>query len=294
MPYILRNTIVLGVLLIIILAVGFYMSGAHLPKKIEKVEKEINKYETELQNTPDLVNQYNLLSQQLAKTKERWELRNKDIPPVNITGETYNYINQLIGQSGELKLDMLFVGTKNFNNYGFNTYNLKGEATFENLFRFIWYLENSRLLYKITALSLRGIETRDKATGKTLLLVTYEIILNAYFSNIPELYSSAGERKVVPTSLTIDPFAPIIFRDLPPNTEDLVEIERSDLKAIVPGRAFVIDQNNKMRALSEGDEVYLGYVTKVDHINGRIECTLNKGGIIEKFELNIRYGQKQK
>ncbi len=294
MPYILRNTIVLGVLLIIILAVGFYMSGAHLPKKMEKVEKEIKKYETELQNTPDLVNQYNLLSQQLNSIKERWDLRNKDIPPVNITGETYNYINQLIGQSGELKLDMLFVGTKNFNNYGFNTYNLKGEASFENLFRFIWYLENSRLLYKISALNLRGIESRDKTTGKTQLLVTYEMILNAYFSNIQELHSSSGERKIMPVSLTADPFAPIIFRDLPPNTEDLVEIERSDLKAIVPGRAFVIDQNNKMRALSEGDEVYLGYVTKVDHINGRIECTLNKGGIIEKFELNIRYGQKQK
>lgn len=294
MPYILRNTIVLGVLLVIILAIGFYLSGAHLPKKIDKVEKEIEKYEIELQNTPDLVNQYNVLSQQLATTKDRWELRNKDIPPVNITGETYNYINQLIGKSGELKLDMLFIDTKNFKNYGFNTYNLKGEATFENLYRFIWYIENSRLLYKINNLSLRGIEAKDKLTGKTQLLVTYEMILSAYFSNIPELFSSTGERRMVPTSLTTDPFAPIILRDLPPNVEDLVEIERSDLKAIIPGRAFVIDQNNRMRSLSEGDEVYLGYVTKVDHINGRIECTLNKGGIIEKFELNIRYGQKQK
>lgn len=294
MPYILRNTIVLGVLLIIILAVGFYLSAAQYPKKIEKIEKNIKTYDIELQNTPDLINQYNQLNQILITTQQRWELRNKDIPPVNITGETYDYINSLISKSGEIKLDMLFTGTKNQNNYGFNTYSLKGEAPFENVFRFIWYLENSRLLYKIAALSMRGIETKDKQTGRSQLLVTFDIVLNAYFSSIPELYSSAGERRILPTALTTDPFTPIILRDLPPNVDDLVEIERSDLKAVIPGRAFVIDQNNRMRALSEGDEVYLGYVTKVDHLNGRIECTLNKGGIIEKFELNIRFGQKQK
>ncbi|MDP2208441.1 MAG: hypothetical protein Q8K98_06670 [Bacteroidota bacterium] len=294
MSYILRNTIVLGVLLGIILAIGFYFRSAHLPKKIGTIQKQIQTIDAELQNTPDLVNQFNSLSEQLVSTKERWESRNKDIPPVNVTGETYNYINQLIGKSGEIKLDMLFVGANAAQNYGFNTYNLKGEAPFENLFRFIWYLENNRLLYKINAMALRGLETTNKETKETELLVTYQILLDAYFSSIPELYSSAGEQKLIPATLTTDPFAPLILRDLPPNLDDLVEIERSDLKAVVPGKAFVIDQSNKMRALTEGDEVYLGYVTKVDPVLGRIECTLNKGGIIEKFELNIRYGQKQK
>ncbi len=294
MSYILRNTIVLGVLLGIILAIGFYFRSAHLPKKIGTIQKQIQTIDAELQNTPDLVNQFNSLSEQLISTKERWESRNKDIPPVNVTGETYNYINQLIGRSGEIKLDMIFVGSNAAQNYGFNTYNLKGEAPFENLFRFIWYLENNRLLYKISSLALRGLETTNKETKETELLVTYQIILDAYFSPISELYSSAGEHKLIPATLTTDPFAPLILRDLPPNLDDLVEIERSDLKAVVPGKAFVIDQSNKMRALTEGDEVYLGYVTKVDPVLGRIECTLNKGGIIEKFELNIRYGQKQK
>lgn len=294
MSYILRNTIILGVLLGIILAIGFYFRSAHLPKKIGTIQKQIQTIDAELQNTPDLVNQFNSLTEQLVNTKERWESRNKDIPPINITGETYNYLNQLIGRSGEIKLDMLYVGVNHAQNYGFNTYNLKGEAPFENLFRFIWYLENNRLLYKINAMALRGLETTNKETKETELLVTYEIVLNAYFSSIPELYSSAGDQKLIPATLTTDPFAPLILRNLPPNLDDLVEIERSDLKAVVPGKAFVIDQSNKMRALTEGDEVYLGYVTNVDPVLGRIECTLNKGGIIEKFELNIRYGQKQK
>ena len=39
--------------------------------------------------------------------------------------------------------------------------------------------------------------------------------------------------------------------------------------------------------------MYLGYVTKIDPEGGLMECTLNKGGIIEKVELKIRYGPLQ-
>jgi hypothetical protein len=292
--YILRNTIVLATLLVIILVIGFYFRFGVLPKKIDKAEQEIKTIDVELQNTPDLINTYNQYSQLLIVTKQKWEGRNKDIPPVDITGQTYDYFNRTIDKSGEVKLDMLYQGIRNYKNYGFNTYNLKGEAPFENLYKFIWYIENSRLLYKIRNISLKGLELKEKESGETKLMVTYEITLEAYFSSIPELYSSSGERKLVATALVSNPFEPLILRDLPANTEDLVEIERSDLKAVVPSKAFVVDQNNKMRTLSEGDEVYLGYVTKIDPVLGRIECTLNKGGIIEKFELYIRYGQKQK
>ena len=55
----------------------------------------------------------------------------------------------------------------------------------------------------------------------------------------------------------------------------------------------MLDQTNTIRTMQEGDEVYLGYVTKVDPEGGRIECTLNKGGIIEKVELKIRYGPQR-
>lgn len=278
----------------IILVIGFYFRFGVLPKKIDKAEQEIKTIDVELQNTPDLINTYNQYSQLLIVTKQKWEGRNKDIPPVDITGQTYDYFNRTIDKSGEVKLDMLYQGIRNYKNYGFNTYNLKGEAPFENLYKFIWYIENSRLLYKIRNISLKGLELKEKESGETKLMVTYEITLEAYFSSIPELYSSSGERKLVATALVSNPFEPLILRDLPANTEDLVEIERSDLKAVVPSKAFVVDQNNKMRTLSEGDEVYLGYVTKIDPVLGRIECTLNKGGIIEKFELYIRYGQKQK
>jgi len=118
--------------------------------------------------------------------------------------------------------------------------------------------------------------------------------VHAYFSNVAELASSMGERPIRPNVLSVDPFYPVIASGIPPNLRDLVEIERADLKAVIPGKAFVLDQNNDIQTLHEGDEVYLGYVTRIDPELGRLECTLNKGGIIEKVELTIRYGPDQK
>ena len=293
MSYKLRNSIALGILLFLILAVGTYIRAFNLPKKITALEKEIQKIDEELQNTPNLVNQFNDLSAVLTDTQKRWDGRNKDIPPVDITAQSYAYFSHLIDLSGEVKLDMVYTGTTSQTNYGFNTYVLKGEAPFDNLYRFIWYLENDRRLYKVQTIALKGLEVAptDQEEGK--VLVTFDMTVQAFFSSVSELSSSLGERQRLPNVLTADPFEPVISAGLPPNIDGLVEIERSDLKAVIPGKAFVLDQNNTIRTMHEGDEVYLGYVTRIVPDEGRLECTLNKGGIIEKVELKIRYGPQQ-
>lgn len=280
-------------MLFLILGVGTYIRGFNQPKQLKNVEKQIKVIEDELQNTPNLYNQFNDLSALLTDTQKRWENRNKDIPPVDQTAQSYAYFSRLIDLSGYVKLDMIYMGVQQRGNYGFNVYNLKGEAPFDNLYRFIWYLENDRKLYKIQGIALKGLEVAPTEKEEGKILVTFEMTVHAYFSSVSELSSSLGERSITPNSLNVDPFAPVISSGIPPNTRGLVEIERSDLKAVIPGKAFILDQNTIIKTLLEGDEVYLGYVTKVDPENGRIECTLNKGGIIEKVELKIRYGPLQ-
>jgi len=292
--YKIRNSIALGILLFLILAVGTYIRAFNLPKQAKEYENKIKQIDTELQNTPNLVNQFNELSALLTDTQKRWEGRNKDIPPVDVTSQSYAYFSRLIDLSGYVKLDMLYNGTQQMQNYGYNTYNLKGEAPFDNLYRFIWHLENNRKLYKIESVNLRGVEVAPKEETEGHVLVTFDMVVHAYFSNVAELASSMGERPIRPNTLNVDPFHPVIASGIPPNLRDLVEIERADLKAVIPGKAFVLDQNNDIQTLNEGDEVYLGYVTRIDPEVGRLECTLNKGGIIEKVELTIRYGPDQK
>ena len=291
MSYKLRNSIALGILLFLILAVGTYIRAFHLPKKVKALETEVQKIDEELQNTPNLVNQFNDLSAILTDTQKRWESRNKDIPPADISSQSYAYFSRLIDLSGEVKLNMVYTGTTMLGNYGYNTYGLRGEALFDNLYRFIWYLENDRRLYKIHTLSLKGVEVAPSIEYELgQVLVTFDMTVHAYFSSVSELSSSLGERSLTPNTLAVDPFTPVIAAGLPPNVRELVEVERSELKAVIPGKAFVLDQTNAIRTINEGDEVYLGYVTRVDPEGGRVECTLNKGGIIEKVEMKIRYG----
>lgn len=291
MSYIIRNTIVLGVVLLIIIAVGVYLTLFAIPRKFKSVESEIKRIELDLQNTPDLANRYNTLSAQLDGIKRRWETRNKDVPPKDVTGETYGYLNQGIEVSGEVQMDMTFVGPKDFGNYGYNVYSLKGEGPFANVVKFIWYIENGRRLFKISNLTLRGYESKNKDTGETKLLVLFEMELEAYYSSIPELNAAPGQRSVIPISLSGNPFYPLILREIPPPQADEIEIERSTLKAVIPGKAFIIDQNQKSRILEEGDPIYLGYVTRIVPDQGKIECLLNKGGVAERYELSIRIGQ---
>lgn len=291
MSYIIRNTIVLGVVLLIVAGLGIYLTMFSAPKKLKTIEQNIKAIEIKLQNTPDLANEYNLKTSELESIKKRWETRNKDLPPKDITGETYGYLNSTIDVSGEVRMDMTYVGPRDFGKYGYNVYSLKGEASFANLYKFISYIENGRRLYKISGLNLRGYESKSRETGETKILVTFEMELQAYYSSVPELNEAPGSKVYVPTRLGANPFYPLILRDIPAPQPDEIEIERSSLTAIIPGKAFIIDQNQKSQTLEEGDPVYLGYVTRILPEQGKIECLLNKGGVAERFELNIRKGQ---
>lgn len=294
MSYIIRNSLALGVVLLVILAVGVFVTTYQLPKKSKVLEVEIKKIELDLQNTPDLANQYNVAAAQLEESKKRWETRNKDVPAKDITGETYGYFNRIIDISGEVKMDMSFVGPRDFGRYGFNVYSLKGESSFDNLFKFIWNTENGRRLFKIANLSLRGYESKVKETGETKILTLFDMELQAFYSSIPELNTAPAQRDVTPVTLTTNPFFPLIFREIPPPQSDEIEIERSILNAVIPGKAFIIDQNQKSRTLEVGDKIYLGYVTRIIPDLGKVECLLNKGGVAERYELTIRIGQPLK
>lgn len=290
MSYKARNSLALGIMLLLILGVGAFVRGYHLPKEAKKIEAETKLLDEELLNTPNLVAIFNEQSASLADERKRWENRNKDIPPTDVSSQTYEYLSHLIDLSGYVKLDLIYAGSQQRGNYGFNVYNLKGEGPFDNVYRFMWYMENGRKLLKIHSIAMKGVEVPPKEAEEGSLVTAFEMVVHAYFSSVAELASAPAERALTPNLLTADPFSPVIAANIPPNADQLVEIERSDLKAVIPGKAFILDQNNVIRTLGEGDEVYLGYVTRIVPEEGKIECTLNKGGIIDKIELKIRYG----
>jgi len=91
-----------------------------------------------------------------------------------------------------------------------------------------------------------------------------------------------------PKHLNDNPFYPLIRMEIPPNLRGLLEVDRATLQAIIQGTAYIVDGNGKIWVMKEGDEVYLGYLTRVDIDKGQVEFTLNKGGITERVILRIK------
>ncbi|HUI30456.1 MAG TPA: hypothetical protein VLX91_09590 [Candidatus Acidoferrales bacterium] len=294
MSYALRNTIVLAAFLAVIGGVGFYLTGVVQPKEKAKFVAEGKKLDAVISERPALESELKNSQQKLADMKSKYSKKFKVIPTNDTTALTYAYLNRVMDASGFVKFDMLYQGAKSFDKYGYNDYNLKGETSYENLFKFIWYLEHARLLYKIEDLTLSGHEVREETEEKPTTIVPFTMQLHAYYSSAAGITSeSTGPDqtfyKTVGVGLNF--LKPLISSEPPPNLRGLVDVERSDLRAVMSDKIFIVDQNGKGYILRVGDEVYLGYLTKIDANKNEAEFTLNKGGIIDRQTLKVRFGK---
>lgn len=291
MPYKTRNTLILLAFLIIISAVGGFFNFYHYPKKINEAKAEIRKTEQQINALGDLqVELYNL-QKQIKEEQEKLAQLDKQIVPDVTPAMTYSYLNSILNYAGFVKFDMLYMGSKKTQKYAYNIYDIKGEASFDNIYKFIWYIERGPQIYRISRINLRGVETRDEQTKQFQIVVPFQMEVHALYADVKDLPPIKRTLADVKVEEVKSPFVPYIYRELPPNTKGLLEVERADLKAVIPGRAFVADHTGKIHVLKEGDEVYLGYVTKIDVEKNQVEFTLNKAGIVEKFVLKLRFGQ---
>jgi len=82
-------------------------------------------------------------------------------------------------------------------------------------------------------------------------------------------------------------FYPLIH-GIPPNTDQLINVENSRLIGITNEKIFLLDQSGKLQELTVGDKVYLGSLSAINQAAESAIFVLNKGGIIEKYELHIQ------
>ncbi len=291
MPYKTRNTLILLTFLIIISAVGGFFIFYHYPKKINEARAEVRRTEQQINALADLqVELYNL-QKQIKEEQEKLAQLDKQIVPDVTPAMTYSYLNSILNYAGFVKFDMLYMGSKRAQKYAYNIYDIKGEASFNNIYKFIWYIERGPQIYRISRINLRGVETRDEQTKQFQVVIPFQMEVHALYADVKDLPPIKRTLDDVTVEEVKSPFVPYIYRELPPNTKGLLEVERADLKAVIPGRAFIADHTGKIHVLKEGDEVYLGYVTKIDIEKNQVEFTLNKAGIVEKFVLKLRFGQ---
>ena len=290
MSFKLRNTIVLGVFFLLIAGGGFVYWFFIQPKQLNAANQNIRRLERELQELPALIEQVKSLTAQYYETKRKYDSRSKEIPTTDITSQTYAYMSRGIDEAGFVKFNMIYSGSKDFPNWGYNTYLLQdGEAQFSNLYKFVYYLENGKRLYKIDAMTLAQKEQVDAKTGETKKWLAFTMELRAYYTRISELSTSLAAKALGMTVAPFDPFNPLILQSLA-TTAPLGQIDANsvEVKAVLPGKAFIL-YGGELQVLHVGDRVWRGYLSKIVPQQSKVEFILDEGGIVRRVEKAINF-----
>lgn len=291
------NTIILSALLAAAVGAGYYVTQKQQPERLSALEAEIEAIENRDAEVETLIAQEAQASREAAETLSRWNTRYKVLPSSLSSADVVSYLNALSSRGFE-RFDLSLTGVTPGPTASYFTYQVTGSAYFESLYAFVWHLENSRGLYRVRDLSVQKSVTTVSRNGveRQLVLAEFAMAVDAFYSTNPDI--SAPDSAIVPPPeafpprrAAVNPFFPYILETLPPNSDDLVDVEVDPLMSVIGGYA-VFQRGQDIRQLRAGDRVYLGRIATVDPSQGRVVIDLNKGGIRERVELDLETGER--
>ncbi len=299
MSFKLRNTVVLASLAILISAVGVIYWKWYQPRKLKDIAKEVQKTEQRINDMAGLLQRVEELDSQYKEVKRKYDSRSKEIPTTDVSSQTYAYMSH--GQDEAMtngdfpKFNMTFEGTHQIANYGYNSYKLSsGTGNFANLYKFVYYLENGRRLYKIRDITMAQKEIIDPDTKETKSYLEFSMELDAYFSNIEVLATSLAAKSLTAVQAPFDPFRPLVLTNVSTEApQNEIDINRIDIKAVLPGKAFALS-GDELILLHIGDKVWRGSVINIDPAKSSVEFLLNEGGIFKRVEKKIIFEKKKR
>lgn len=283
----LKNTFALvGLLLFILIAGGAYIlifQRGELSAKEEKLrELKANDY-----NTEQLTLQYEDLYKRSVVLDSVLAARKFNIPQNLSSVKFYDFVTQLTNRLTEdTKVDVEYGEQKQERDFYYYEYKVKGVAPYTDLYKFIYGIEQSKELKKITSINLGSLVKNEKEEGPKFL-VAFTLVVHVYYSNDNRFATAEFVENDLNARPLYDAFYPLLRNDIPSNTEGLLDVQGAKLLALVPEGAFLTDATGSTFLLWEGEPVYLGYLTSIDYKNNKVKFIINRGGVIEKVELYL-------
>ena len=285
-----KNTIILIALLLFISVVGSVFTFFIQNGDIDLRKKRINELNLNAQNaysTQELIVQLNTLKSRAAELDSILALRKFNIPVNLPQSQFFNFINKVsFSFAPESNINIEYKTIEQFQHYKYYKYRLFGTAFYNDVYKMIYAIEQSKELKKILSTSFDNFVKVDEE-GIPQYFVTYNIECAVYYSDNDRYASSVSkENRLIPNPI-YDVFYPLIRNEILPNIDGLLDVQSAQLLAIIPEGAFLVDSKGTTYLLWEGDKVYLGYLTEIDYNSNVVHFVLNKGGIIEKLTLTL-------
>jgi hypothetical protein len=277
---------VLALLIIVLVAGGIYIfviQKAAITERREKLE-ELNK---NVYDPVELNDRYMKMQKRSAELDSILANREFNIPQNISSIKFYNFINNVVAGFPKItQVNVEYIKQAPAKEFFYHEYKLTGNGNFNDVYKLIYAIEQSKELKKVTSLSLSNlIKTSDEKVP--LFLVNFEMTAQVYFSSDNRFAPAVLVENNLSTGPIYDSFYPLIRNEIPPNVDNLLDVQGAKLLAIIPEGAFVADTKGNTYLVWEGEQVYLGYLTKIDYDNNTVDFILNKGGIIEKVTLEL-------
>ncbi len=287
MPYAIRNSIILGVLLIIVF-VGGMLSNSQSVKRLEKIEnvfQENNQTLEQLKKTnPDLEKTDEIIAS-LEEMKKKALENNKIILKNDNPSQTYQYLIDITETfTPGLNFDFKVAQSGKKGVLPFNSYTLNGSGNVELLHFFLYQLEYQAPLYVIESMRISETSVALKDT------VDFSMKLNVYYDK--KTGTSISEipfRSFSYSNLTYNPFYSQIHAPLDRTEEEnYININSSLIIGLTPDKVFLRDMNGQIVTLVPGSRVAYGYL---NYINWKQQCAvfnINRIGINQEVKMYLQ------
>lgn len=290
----LKNTLgLVGLLIFILVAGGIYIYVVQKGSIKEKTKKvsELNSHSME---KTKIVEELDYMKTRAAELDSILAARKFNIPKDISSIKFYTFVNGLYPyMNPDMRINIEYEGLKPEKEFQFYEYKVSGGGDYNDLYRFLYSIEQGKELKKIRNLTLSNMVIEDK-DGVPQFLVGYNMTVNVYFSKDDRFATTQIVENDLATRPYHDVFYPLIRNEVPPNVDMLLDVQGAKLLALVPEGAFLSDVKGNTYLLWEGEQIYLGYLTKIDYDHNTVSFILNKGGIIEKVDLYLQPEIKKK
>ncbi len=289
MKYSIRNTIILILTLVLMVGGGWLYIQNRFVSDIQETEEQILELNTELQ---EVQNSAEMFAQAQANYNEALYVRlnhPKELFLNHSSSNLYNYLQTLNRDLSFTGLNYSLSDSTLQEDHGIINVTIQGEGRYENLANFIYRLEYSRPLIQVNTVQLDNITDLERLEN-----VNFQISLGAYYRRgnwtnyLAELEPSGPLG-----SILHNPYYPLIH-EVPPNVENLPNVDQSRLVVLTGSRAHIIDQTGTLQRLNIGDRVYLGRLTAINLQRGEAVFQLNRGGIRDRVVLTVEQENPQR
>jgi len=287
MPYAIRNSIILGVLLVLIF-IGGMLSNSQSVKRLEKNEKafqgnrrtlsQLKKTYPDLNKTDEIIAS---LDNMKKKALEDYKIILKDDNPT----QTYQYLIDITETfTPDLNFDFKVAQSGKKGDLPFNSYTLNGSGNIESLHFFLYQVEFQAPLYVIESMRISetSVALKDTVDFSMKLSVFYDKKTGTSISEIPF-------RSFSYSNLTYNPFYSQIHAPIDKSEEEkYINIQTALIIGLTPDKVFLRDINGLIVALVPGSRVAYGYLY---YINWKQQCAvfnINRIGINQEVKMYLQ------